>query len=61
MQFFAALQGKHLGSQVKRLGPIAFNPAAPADDDDNLHRLAPLKKWWVSKDTVESPREPYLL
>ena len=49
------LQGKHLESHVTRLGPIAFNPAATPDDDDDLHRLGPLMKWWVSKGTVESP------
>ena len=29
---------------MKRLGPIAFNPADIADDDDDFHRLAPLMK-----------------
>ena len=33
-----ALQGKHPESEVKRFGPIASNPAATADDDDDLHR-----------------------
>ena len=43
----ALLLCKHLESQVKRLGPIAFNPAATPDDDDDLHRLATLMKWWA--------------